>query len=179
MSESFDPGLSAREKRRALEPALDRRLCQVVGRNRNHQAASGTLYHLQIEDLGPIVDRPTHLQVRRVNFLVYANYGESNARIVHDRNYDFPDVRTSSHNRFIEEQIQAILEGAPEVVEEIEQREIARIKALVREYYYTRSESAKRAFETANGTFPFLFSRAWRELKAEQSRPGSLERRAG
>src|SRR5712692_9550048 len=119
MPESSDPGLPARERHRVLEPALDRRLCQVVGRNRNHQAPSGTPYHLQIEDLGPVVDRPTHLQVRRVNFLVYANYGESNARIVYDRNYDFADVRTSAHNRFIEDQIQAILEGAPAVVEEI------------------------------------------------------------
>ena len=179
MPESFNPTLPACDRRRALEPALDRRLCQVVGRNRNHKAASGTLYHLQIEDLGPIVDRPTRLQVRRVNFVVYANYGEGNAQIVYDRNYDFADVRTASHNRFIEEQIQSILEGAPAVVEEIERREIARIKALVREYYYTRSEESKREFESANGTFPFLFSRAWRELKTEQSRPGSLERRAG
>jgi hypothetical protein len=162
-----------------LEPALERRLCQVVGRNRNHQSASGTLYHLQVEDLGPMVDRATGLQVRRVNFVVYANYGEGNAQIVYDRNYDFADIRTASHNRQIEEQIQSILEGAPAIVEEIERREIGRIKALVREYYYTRNDAAKQGFEAANGAFPFLFSRAWRELKAEQSSPSGLEQRAG
>jgi hypothetical protein len=180
MHEFVDPGLESRNRRRvALEPAIERRLCRVVGRNRNHQSGSGTQYHVQIEDLGPLVDRSTHLQVRRVNLVVYANYGEGNAQIVYDRNYDYPDVRTAAHNRYIEERIQAILEGAPAVVDEIEGREIARIKAMVREYYYTKSESAKRAFEAANGSFPFLFSRAWRELKAEQPRPGSLERRAG
>jgi hypothetical protein len=172
--------LPTRERRRAnLEPALERRLCRVVGRNRNHKAASGTLYHLQIEDLGPMVDRASNLQVRRVNFVIYANYGEGNAQIVYDRNYDFADIRTGAHNQYVEEQIQRILEGAPKVVEEIEKREIARIKALVREYYYTRSDSAKRGFEAANGAFPFLFSRAWRELKTEQTSAENLARRAG
>lgn len=180
MAEPAQPLFPGRERRRvSLEPAIERRLCQVVGRNRNHKAPSGTVYHLQIEDLGPMVDRATNLQVRRVNFVMYANYGEGNAQIVYDRNYDFADIRTASHNRHIEEQIHRILEGAPDVIEEIEKRETGRIKALVREYYYTRSDSVKRAFEEANGAFPFLFSRAWRELKAEQSSPTGLERRAG
>jgi hypothetical protein len=181
MHDAFEPIASpVPDRRRApLERALDRRLCQVVGRNRNHKAASGTLYHLQIEDLGPMVDRETHLQVRRLNFVIYANYGEGNAQIVYDRNYDFADVRTAAHNRHIEEQIQSILESAAQVVEEIERREIGRIKALVREYYHTRSDELKQAFEAANGAFPFLFSRAWRELKAEQSSTQGLVRRAG
>jgi hypothetical protein len=102
MPEFGDPGLELRERRRvSVEPAIERRLCQVVGRNRNHQSSSGTLYHVQIEDLGPMVDRSTRLQVRRVNVVVYANYGEGNAQIVYDRNYDFADVRTAAHNRYI------------------------------------------------------------------------------
>src|SRR5438552_2615433 len=91
------PDTLVREGRAAAgDHAIDRRFCQVVGRNRNHQSANGTQYHIQIEDLGPMVDHATRLQVRRVNLVVYANYGESNARIVYSRNYDLPDIRTAA-----------------------------------------------------------------------------------
>src|SRR5574341_1618683 len=79
---------------------LDRGRCQVVGLNDNHLSTSGTPYHVQIEDRGPVLDRLTDKEVRRVNLIVYANYGEANARIIHGQDYDFPDVRTPEHNQF-------------------------------------------------------------------------------
>ncbi len=47
-----------------------------------------------------------------------------------------------------------------------------RIKCLIREYYHTKNEDVKREFEEANGLYPFLFSRAWRELREERGRGG-------
>ena len=43
--------------RRDPSGRLDRKRCQVTGLNQNYVSASGTLYHVQIEDLGPVVDR--------------------------------------------------------------------------------------------------------------------------
>jgi hypothetical protein len=80
-------------------------------------------------------------------------------------------VRTQEHNRFVEQRIQEIAGEARSIIEERERREIVRIKGLIRDYYRTREESTKRAFEEANSVFPFLFSRAWRELKAQKSPP--------
>jgi hypothetical protein len=147
---------------------LDRRLCQVVGLNQNYTSGTGTFYHVQIEDRGPVLDRISEREVRRVNVIIYANYGEPNARIIFGRDHDFEDVRTQEHNRFIEQKIAALAVEARALVEETEQRMIARIKALIREYYVTKDEATKREFESANLTFPFLFSRAWVELKKEK-----------
>jgi len=149
---------------------LDRHLCQVGGVNQNYTSSAGTLYHVQIEDRGPIQDRVLEQEVRRVNVIVYANYGEPNARIVHGRDYDFPDLRTHDHNRFIAQKVQELAEAARVVVEEKEQRQVMRIKAAIREYYLTKNEQAKREFEEANTLYPFLFSRAWKELKVEKER---------
>src|SRR5262245_7033149 len=96
---------------------LDRKLCQVVGLNQNYTSTSGTLYHIQIEDRGPVLDRVSEMEVRRVNVIVYANYGEANARIVHGRDYDFPDVRSQDHNRYIKERIQDLSADARGVIE--------------------------------------------------------------
>lgn len=147
---------------------LDRQRCQVGGTNQNYTSSAGTLYHIQIEDLGPVVDRVTETEVRRVNVIVYANYGESNARIIHGRDYDFPDLRTHEHNETIQSRIPELAAAAREVVEEKERKQVARIKGLIREYHRTKTEKAKRAFEEANSVFPFLFSRAWSELKREK-----------
>ena len=62
---------------------LARHLCQVTGLNQNYTSRVGTPYHVQIEDRGPLMDAPSEQWVRRVNVIVYANYGEPNARIVH------------------------------------------------------------------------------------------------
>jgi hypothetical protein len=147
---------------------LERKRCQVGGRNQNYVSTAGTSYHIQIEDLGPTVDRALEEEVRRLNMIVYANYGEPNARIVHALDYDFPDVRTAEYNRVIEDRINELVAEAKAMIEQREWREVNRIKTLLREYYLTKDESAKREFEAANAQFPFLFSRAWRELKSER-----------
>lgn len=156
--------------RRDPSGRLDRQLCQVMGLNQNYVSASGTLYHVQIEDLGPVVDRVSEAEVRRVNVIVYSNYGEPNARIVYGHDHDFEDIRTHEHNHAIKRVIQDLALGARRIVEEKEEREVGRIKAALREYYLTRNQAAKREFETANTLYPFLFSRAWRELKSERER---------
>jgi hypothetical protein len=152
---------------------LDRHLCRVGGLNQNYASPSGTLYHIQIEDRGPVVDPVIETEVRRVNVIVYANYGEPNARIIHGRDHDFPDLRTHEHNRLIEQRIQALAADARRVIEEAEARLIRRIKALISDYHRTRDEAAKKEFEEANATFPFLFSRAWSELRQERARPAA------
>ena len=160
--------LSSRPDSAAGGGPLERRLCQVGGVNQNYVSAAGTSYHVQIEDRGPVLDRALETEVRRVNVIIYANYGEPNARIVYGRDYDYADVRTPEHNRLIEEKIKEIAAQAREVIEERERREVRRIKDLLREYYLTKDEEAKRQFEAANALFPFLFSRAWMELKNER-----------
>ncbi len=117
-----------------------------------------------------MLDRVSEKEVRRVNVIVYANYGEANARIVHGRDHDYPDERTQEHNRFVQERIQELAAEARTIIEEKEQRQVARIKALIREYYLTKDEAAKKEFEQSNALYPFLFSRAWMELKQEKPR---------
>jgi len=144
-----------------------------VGLNRNFTSSSGTPYHIQVEDRGPVVDRVSEQQVRRVNVIVYANYGEPNARILYGHDHDFPDVRTQEQNRLIAQKIQEIAGEAQSIIADREQREVLRIKGLIGDYYRTRDEATKREFVEANAVFPFLFSRAWRELKAQKSVPSA------
>ena len=47
-----------------------------MGLNQNHSSRSGTSYHVQIEDRGPVFDDAAETWVRRVNVIAYANYGE-------------------------------------------------------------------------------------------------------
>jgi len=154
-----------------LDPGrLDPKLCQVVGLNQNYTSAAGTPYHIQIEDKGPILDRVTEAPVRRINVIVYANYGEHNARIIHGQDEDLPDIRSHEHNRAVEQRIQELAAQARNAIEEKEQRLVMRVKAAVRSYYLTKDEGAKQEFEEINALYPFLFSRAWRELKDERAR---------
>ena len=44
-------------RRRTVARSWTRKLCQVGGLNQNYTSAAGTLYHIQIEDRGPVVDR--------------------------------------------------------------------------------------------------------------------------
>jgi hypothetical protein len=148
---------------------LDRKLCQVGGVNQNYTSAAGTLYHIQIEDRGPVLDRASARELRRVNVIVYANYGEQNAQIVHGRDHDYPDIRSHAHNTFIKSRIADLAAEARRVIEEAEQKQVMRIKCLIREYYITKSEAVKKEFEEANTVFPFLFSRAFLELKMERA----------
>lgn len=117
-----------------------------------------------------MIDRVTEKARRRVNLIVYANYGEPNARIIHGHDHDFEDVRSQEQNRLIEQKIQELAADAKLIVEEKEQRLVMRVKAAIREYYYTKNDAAKQEFEEANSAYPFLFSRAWRELKQERAR---------
>src|SRR5688572_13681453 len=128
---------------------LERLLCQVVGTNQNYTSSSGTLYHVQVEDRGPVLDRVTETEVRRVNMIVYANYGEPNARIVYGHDYDFEDIRNQENNAYIKEQIQRLVSHARQIIEEKETKQVARIKALIREYYDTKNEATKREFEAS------------------------------
>ena len=150
---------------------LPRHLCRVMGLNQNYTSRSGTSYHVQVEDRGPVFDDAGEEWVRRVNVIVYANYGEDSARIVHGRDCDLPDVRTHEHNRAVTRRIQDLAAEAVAVLEEKEDRQIARIKKLLRRYYETRDEDSKREFEEANRLYPFMFARAFQELRAERARP--------
>jgi hypothetical protein len=151
------------------ETALDKHLCQVVGLNQNYSSAAGTLYHIQIEDRGPLVDRVSEKEVRRLNVIVYANYGEPSARIVYGRDHDFEDVRTRGYNAFVAAKIQELAQEARAIIEDREQRQVFQIKCLIYGYYRNKNEQTKREFEEANALYPFLFSRAWHEIRQERA----------
>jgi len=150
------------------EAPLDAKLCQVGGVNQNYTSSAGTSYHVQIEDRGPIIDRVSEAPVRRVNVVVYANYGEANARIVYGRDHDFPDVRTAGHNAEIQQQIQSLAVQARGVIEEREQGQLRHIKQLIRVYHHTRDAAHKQELDALNALFPYLVSRAWAQLKEEK-----------
>jgi hypothetical protein len=144
-----------------------------MGLNQNHSSRSGTSYHVQIEDRGPVFDDATEEWVRRVNVIAYANYGEPAARIVYGKDHDFPDVRTHEHNHVVAQRIQDLAGEVRHILEEKEERQVGRIKQLLEGYYRSRDERLKRDIEDANALFPFVFARAFQELKAE--RPGPSE----
>jgi hypothetical protein len=148
---------------------LPRDRCKVMGLNQNFTSSAGTAYHLQIEDRGPVFDDVTEEWVRRISTVVYANYGEATAHIVHGRDRDSPDVRTLEHNRFIEARIQEAAREARAAVELREERHTAWIKSLLHHYHHTRDESVKAQFDEANRLYPFVFARAWQQLKAERA----------
>jgi hypothetical protein len=144
-----------------------------MGLNQNHSSRSGTSYHIQIEDRGPIFDDAAEAWVRRVNLIAYANYGEPTARIVYGKDHDFPDTRTHEHNRAVALRIQALASEARQVLEDKETRRVARIKDLLERYYRNRDDKLKREIEDANALYPFIFARAFQELKAD--RPAAAE----
>ena len=153
----------------SVRPTLEKHLCQVVGLNQNYSSAAGTLYHIQVEDRGPVLDRVSEKEVRRLNVIVYANYGEPNARIIHGRDHDFADLRTQEHNRFIAQKIQGLAQEARAIIEDREQRQVFQIKCLIYQYYRTKNEAIKKEFEEVNALYPFLFSRAWHEIRQERA----------
>jgi hypothetical protein len=154
---------------------LPRHLCRVMGFNKNHSSRTGTPYHLQVEDRGPVFDEATEEWVRRVNVIAYANYGEPGARILYGKDHDLPDVRTHEHNRIVAQRIQELAAEVREIIEEKEQRLIGRVKNLLERYYRTRDEAAKTEFEDANRLFPLVFARAFQELKAGRALAPSAE----
>ena len=144
-----------------------------MGLNQNHSSRSGTSYHVQIEDRGPVFDDAAETWVRRVNVIACANYGEPTARIVYGKDHDFPDTRTHEHNRTVALCIQELAREARQLIEEKETRRVGRIKDLLERYYRTRDDKVKREIEDANALYPFVFARAFQELKAE--RPAASE----
>ena len=146
---------------------LPRNLCRVIGLNQNFTSRAGTVYHIQIEDRGPVFDDVTESWVRRVNTIAYANYGEPTARIVRGRDRDFPDLRTREHNLYVQGKIQELAAEVRRKLEEREEKQAVRIKALLRHYHQNRDESVKAEVEEANRLSPFVFARAWQELKSE------------
>ena len=163
--EGHDSGIQGPEE----DALLPRDRCKVIGVNQNYTSRVGTGYHIQIEDRGPVFDDATGEWVRRVNTIVYASYGEPTARIVHGRDQDFPDRRTLEHNGFVEGRIQEAVGEARSLLEEREARQGARIKALLLHYHSSRDELVKAEFDEANRLYPFVFAKAWQELKAERS----------
>jgi hypothetical protein len=147
---------------------LPRHLCRVIGLNQNFTSRAGTAYHIQVEDRGPVFDDATETWVRRVNTIAYADYGEPTARIVRGRDKDFPDLRTREHNEAIQARIQALPAEVRARLEEREERHSQRIKALLRHYHSHREDSVKVEFEEANRLYPYVFARAWQELKSER-----------
>jgi len=148
---------------------LDAKLCQVGGLNTNYSSSSGTPYHIQIEDRGPIFDRLTEQEVRRLNVVVYANYGEPNARSVHSRDHDFDDVRTAEHNERVKGEVQTLAAGAREIIEQSERSQLERIKELAGQYHKTRDAEAKEELDAANKLFPYLVSAALAEIKEQRA----------
>jgi hypothetical protein len=146
-----------------------------MGLNQNYSSKVGTAYHVQIEDRGPVVDAVSESWVRRINVIVYANYGEPNARIIFGKDHDLPDIRTQEHNRAVEKRIQELAQETLQFVEEREDRQVRRVKALLRTYHQTKNEEAKREFEEVNALYPFVFSRAFLELRQERGRPSASE----
>ena len=140
-----------------------------MGFNKNHSSRTGTLYHLQVEDRGPIFDEASEAWVRRLNVIAYANYGEPTARIVYGKDHDLPDTRTHEHNRLVAQRIQELAAEVHQVLEEKEERQVGRVKKLLERYYRTRDDEAKREFEEANRLYPLLFARAFQELKASRT----------
>jgi len=149
---------------------LPRHLCRVMGLNQNYSSRSGTSYHIQIEDRGPVFDDVSEDWVRRVNVIAYANYGEPTARIVHGKDHDLPDLRTHTHNREVSRCIQDLAAEAVQILEGKEARQVARLKKLLKRYYDTRDEVVKKEFEDQNALYPFVFARAFQELRADRAR---------
>jgi len=141
-----------------------------MGLNQNYSSRSGTAYHIQIEDCGPVFDDVSEDWVRRINVIAYANYGETTARIVHGRDHDLPDVRTHAHNRVVSRRIQELAAEAVRLLDEKEGRQVARLQKLLKRYYETRDDAAKKEFEAQNALYPFVFARAFQELRAERAR---------
>jgi hypothetical protein len=148
---------------------LARHLCRVTGVNRNLSSRSGTSYHVQVEDRGPVFDDASEEWVRRVSVIVYANYGEPSARIIHGQDHDLPDQRTHEHNEAVARRIQELAAEATRAIEEREDRQVSRLKSLLRGYHETRQETVRRELEETNTLYPFVFARAFQELKAERA----------
>ena len=147
---------------------LPRHLCRVMGLNQNHSSRSGTPYHVQIEDRGPIFDDATEAWVRRVNVIAYANYGEPTARIVYGKDHDLPDVRTHEHNRDVAQRIQELAAEVALVLEEKEERQVGAGEEPARALLPRRATRRQARVRGGEPALPASSSRApSRSCKAE------------
>jgi hypothetical protein len=102
--------------------------------------------------------------------IIYANYGEPSARVVHGKDHDLPDLRTHEHNSAVVRRIQELTADARRILEQKEERQVGWLKGLLRRHYETRDEAVKREFEEANALYPLVFARAFQELNADRPR---------
>jgi hypothetical protein len=150
----------------APEGELDRALCRAFGVNQNFLSSSGTPCHVQVEDYGPVVDRVSEQGVRRVNVIVYANYGTPAARIVFGRDYDYPDVRTRDYNQTIKDQMHELVAQAQAEAEEMEQRELTCMRAWFAGREQDSDQVLAEEFREFAELYPSVFKRALGELRA-------------
>jgi hypothetical protein len=143
-------------------------LCRIGGVNQNHVSGTGTPYHIQIEDLGPVKDRVSGTEVRRLNMILYANYGTPRARIVYGRDHDLTDVRTVEYNLVVKMRMQELLSAARYTIESHEERQLLLIRTVIRERTSMGNDAARQAFEEYRALYPFLAARALSEAREEE-----------
>lgn len=148
------------------DAGLDRSLCRVFGLNQNFATSAGTPCHVQIEDLGPVVDRSSEQEVRRVNVIVYAGYGTPSARIVFGRDFDYPDVRSQEYNATIKEQMSELAAQAQAEVEQAEQRELTCMRAWFAGRGGEDEAALREEFREFAELYPAVFKRAMAELRS-------------
>ena len=151
-----------------MSAILDRHLCRVGGLNQNHLSSTGAPYHIQIEDHGPVTDRVSGADVRRLNMIIYSNYGTGRARIVYGRDHELPDVRTQEYNVIVQQKMQELVAAARQTIESHEERQLLLIKAVIRERNRIGSDAARKALEEGRQLYPFLFARALNEVREEE-----------
>jgi len=129
--------------------------------NQNYLSTTGTQYHVQVEDRGPVLDPVTESHVRRVNLIIYANYGEANARIIYGHDYDWDDVRTIEYNRLMDERVKELTAAAREIIEEKEARQIGRHQEPHPALLPHQGRGGEEGVRGRERPVPLLFSRAW------------------
>jgi hypothetical protein len=145
---------------------LDRALCRAGGLNHNFKSGSGTPCHVQIEDYGPVVDRTSEQEVRRLNVIVYAGYGTPKARIVFGRNFDYPDVRTREYNETIKDTMGELVVQAQAELEQMEQRELACLRVWFTGRGASSDDELREEFQEFHELYPTLWKRALGELRS-------------
>jgi hypothetical protein len=157
---------------RALEPQR----CRVGGLNQNYVSSAGTPCHIQIEDYGPVVDRASLQEVRRVNLIVYGNYGTPAARITYGHDFDYPDVRTAEYNQTIQQQMSQLVVQAQATIEQMEQRELTLLRTSLANRRSLSEAELRDEFEDCAQLYPTLFERAlneWRTKRAREEPPAA------
>jgi hypothetical protein len=146
--------------------SLDRSLCRIGGLNQNFATSCGTPCHVQVEDYGPVVDRSSEQEVRRVNVIVYANYGTPAARIVFGRDFDYPDVRTHEYNITIKEQMHELVAQAQAETEQMEQRELTCMRVWLAGRPDEDDATLREEFREFAELYPVVFKRVLAERRA-------------